>query len=398
MDLRSECAFWPIEAGLLHVYPTLRRDETCDVAIIGAGITGALVARRLSGEGLSCVVVDTRDIGGGSTSASTALLQYEVDVPLCRLMEQRGKDHAVRSYQLCAQAINSIERLAGELPEPCEFRKVPSLYLASRKEDREELEKEYETRRAFGFDVSLLSEKEIGLFFPFSAPAALWTEHAGQINPYRFAHALLASAAARGVRIFDRTKVLRYERHSRGVTLGTGAGPVIEARKAVFATGYEAPEFLAQDIVTLKSTYAVISEPSEISWHRTCLVWETARPYLYLRKTPQGRILLGGEDEDFSHPAARDALIGAKTEALLGRFGKMFPGGRPEPAYAWAGTFAETKDGLGYIGENAAFPNGYFALGYGGNGMTYGVIASEILGDLILGRPNPDAAIFRFDR
>lgn len=398
MDLRSECAFWPVEAGLPHVYPALRRDETCDVAIIGAGVTGALMARRLSQEGLSCVVADTRDVGGGSTSASTALLQYEVDEPLCRLIELRGEDHAVRSYRLCAEAIDTIEKLAGAMPEPSEFRKVPSLYFASRPEDRAELEREYEIRQAYGFDVALLSREKIRSHFPFSAPAALWTEHAGQINPYRFAHALLADAAGRGARIFDRTEITQYESHSRGVTLSAASGPVIEAKKVVFATGYAAPEFLGRDLVKLQSTYAMISEPSDISWHRACLIWETARPYLYLRTTPQGRIIVGGEDENFSNAAARDKLVGVKTEALLRRFGEMFPGRALEPAYAWAGTFAATKDGLGYIGENEKFPHGYFALGYGGNGIVYSVIATDILSDLILGRPNSDAAIFRFDR
>jgi glycine/D-amino acid oxidase-like deaminating enzyme len=67
-------------------------------------------------------------------------------------------------------------------------------------------------------------------------------------------------------------------------------------------------------------------------------------------------------------------------------------------AYSWAGTFGETKDGLAYIGENARFANAYFALGYGGNGITYSLIAAEIIRDLYIGRRNPDAEIFTFHR
>lgn len=44
------------------------------------------------------------------------------------------------------------------------------------------------------------------------------------------------------------------------------------------------------------------------------------------------------------------------------------------------------------------FPHAYFALGYGGNGMIFSVIAAKIITDLHLRRPNPDADIFRFDR
>jgi glycine/D-amino acid oxidase-like deaminating enzyme len=397
LKLRSQAAFWPIEAGLIATYPSLKRDETCDVAIIGAGVTGALMARRLSQEGLSCAVVDAGHIGGGSTSASTALVQYEIDQPLCRLAELRGMDQAVRAYQLCAEAVDRLRTLAHEVGAG-DYRKVPSLYLASDPDTVPQLEEEFRQRREHGFDVLFLSRQDVAEHFPFSAPAALWTEQAGQLNPYRFAHALLADSERRGARIYDRAEVENYASHSRGVTLTVAGGRVVEAKKVVFATGYHTPEFLDQKIVTLKSTYAFISEPQEIRWHRDSLIWETSRPYLYLRLTPDGRVIVGGEDENFKNAAARDALIPAKTEKLQARFQQLFPEILLEPAYAWAGTFGETNDGLGYIGETPEFPHGYFALGYGGNGITYSVIATDILSDLILGRPNADAGIFRFGR
>ena len=78
MDLVSPQPFWPLRNGLLGVYPPLKRDITCDVVVLGGGISGAFVAETLAREGLDVVVLDKREIGGGSTSASTALLQYEI--------------------------------------------------------------------------------------------------------------------------------------------------------------------------------------------------------------------------------------------------------------------------------------------------------------------------------
>jgi hypothetical protein len=69
-----------------------------------------------------------------------------------------------------------------------------------------------------------------------------------------------------------------------------------------------------------------------------------------------------------------------------------------EVLYTWAGTFGETKNDLAYIGQTPEFPHAYFAIGYGGNGITFSVIAAKIITDLHLGRPNPDADIFRFER
>ena len=69
-----------------------------------------------------------------------------------------------------------------------------------------------------------------------------------------------------------------------------------------------------------------------------------------------------------------------------------------EIAYAWAGTFGTTDDGLAYIGPSPEWTNAYFALGYGGNGITMSLIAAEMIVDHYLGRANADAKLFRFDR
>ena len=71
MDLRTGTPYWPLRSGLIGVYPALELDDTCDVAVLGAGITGALVAWRLASAGCDVVVLDRNDVGMGSTAAST---------------------------------------------------------------------------------------------------------------------------------------------------------------------------------------------------------------------------------------------------------------------------------------------------------------------------------------
>lgn len=91
MDLHSGACFWPLVNGLGLVVPPLDRDVTCDVAVIGAGITGALLADAMTRAGLSVAALDRRDVGEGSTAASTALLMYDIDTPLHRLRERIGR-------------------------------------------------------------------------------------------------------------------------------------------------------------------------------------------------------------------------------------------------------------------------------------------------------------------
>ena len=180
----------------------------------------------------------------------------------------------------------------------------------------------------------------------------------------------------------------------------TEAGQIITARRVIIAAGFEAKAYLGAAAGRLKSTYALVSEPVPqlTNWHRESLIWETGLPYLYLRTLPDHRIIVGGEDEDFVNPTRRDALIAAKTRTLKRKFSRLFPEIELNVDYSWAGTFGETKDGLPYIGRHPQFPLGLFALGYGGNGITFSLVAAEIIRDGLLGRSNPDAHIFGFNR
>lgn len=159
-------------------------------------------------------------------------------------------------------------------------------------------------------------------------------------------------------------------------------------------------EFIDKKIVDLKSTYAVVSEQynERKFWKDEVLIWNTANPYLYVRTTPDGRVLVGGRDEDFYNPDKRNKLISKKTKQLTQDINKLFPQLDFKPEFSWTGTFGATKDGLPFIGGYDKLPNSYFALGFGGNGITFSLIAAEIIRDLLLGKENKDASIFSFER
>jgi glycine/D-amino acid oxidase-like deaminating enzyme len=400
MNLTSDHPFWSVRNGLLADYPSLPCDVSCDVVIVGGGITGALAAFHLADAGVAAILVDKRDIGTGSTSGSTGLLQYEVDVPLRKLVQQIGAAKANRSYQLCLLAINKLESLVKKLHLHCEFETKPSLFLARTKKEIPELREEFQLRKKLGIQLDFWDETEIEKHFSFSRSAALFSRDGGQVDPHRLTYGLLDRAGERGLKIFDRTEIIRLIPNRRGIELITDQGFKIKARRAIIAAGFESKKYLGAEAGTLNSTYALISEPvSDLhQWHRRSLIWESGTPYLYLRTTAENRIIVGGEDEPFVNPPRRDALIPQKTRTLLRKFAKLFPEIKLELAYAWAGTFGGTKDGLAYIGPHRSLLHAYFALGYGGNGITYSVIAAEIIRDDFLGRKNPDAAIFAFGR
>jgi glycine/D-amino acid oxidase-like deaminating enzyme len=401
-----------VRDGLLSVYPSLDHDIDCDVLVVGAGVTGALCAWQLVRAGLDTVVVDAREIGWGSTSASTALLMYDLDTSLVDLTRLLGRERAEEIYRAARLAVEQLcaMRFAQSPGRPLTVDRRPSLYLASRTSDAKKLAAEHAARRAAGLEVELWDRATIASHFPFSRAAALWHEDAAQVDPYAFTHALLADGVRRGLRVFDRSTV--YSRRSTvngrrstsfRITARRRQGQLstVDRRPlTVYATGYETERMLRQPAVRLHDTYAFASEPVAglEQWYRRALVWETARPYLYLRTTDDHRVLVGGADDRHTSPERRDRALAEKTEHLLRRARRLFPDLGLTPAFAWAGTFAESDDGMPYIGCHPRYPDSIFAACYGGNGTVFAMLASEIVRDWCMGRKNEMAEWFGFGR
>lgn len=400
MELRTGEPYWPIKNGLLHSYPPVRSDQSAEVVVLGAGITGALVARALALEGADVLVVDRHDVGMGSSAASTGLLQYATDSPLTCLIEQIGEEAAVRVYRMGLDAVSTIEALCLELGDDSGFARRPSLYLASTESARAPLLREYLTQTQHGFDVSWFNQKAIDGLYGFAAAAALYCKGDGEVDCYRLVHALMADAARRAVRVFDRTEITRITAGRRGVVLETDRGHRITAGRFISAAGYQTEDELLRTPADLTSTWAIATEPvgSFTGWEDRCLIWETARPYFYLRTTADGRIIAGGRDVGSRHRHESARQLQRQTDALAARVNRMFPALDVEVAYRWGGVFASTEDSLPIVGTRPEFPNTWFALGYGGNGITFGVMAAAIIRAAYRGQTHPAAALFSFDR
>ncbi len=403
MNLHTPYPYWLLKNGFLCEYPALRHPLQVEYLVMGSGITGALTAWYLAQAGISVALVDRRHIGMGSTCASTALLQYEIDVPMYQLAKTVGEKNAARSYQLCIEAIDKLEQICEKMSLPTGFERKPSIYCASRKADLEGLDLEFAMRKKHGIWVERWDKADVARAFPhFQSPGALFSPHDGaQVDAYSLTHALLQDALKLGAQVFDKTEITDIQHEKTQVVLRTNHGQSIRAKQLVIASGYESQNYLKQPVTRLHSTYVLVSEPidgGEI-WYRDALIWETARPYLYLRTTPDHRVLVGGRDEPFYSPEKRDKLLAKKTQLLAKDVEKRFPMLAPLPVdFNWAGTFAETADGLPFIGSVRERPRTLFALGFGGNGIVFSQIAGEIIRDLALGKKNPDTHIFSFNR
>lgn len=230
---------------------------------------------------------------------------------------------------------------------------------------------------------------------------AILSHDGAQVDAYQFAHILLQACIQKGARVYDTVEVREIIHHARGVKLVLDNDTIVETKKLVVASGYESQKYLSKTIVRLHSSYAVISKPfasAQKLWYENAMLWESARPYLYMRATEDNRMLIGGKDEMFQSAVKRDKLLSKKSRQLEDNAKKIFPHLPFVTDYSWCGTFAETKDGLPYIGTVKEHPNTFFALGFGGNGILFSILAAEIITDLMKEKKNDDARIFSFDR
>ena len=274
-----------------------------------------------------------------------------------------------------------------------------SLYLAGDMLHGDALTREHEARRAVGLASHYLDRKTLRVRFGLARQAALLGYGNLTIDPRKATLAFLRAATSHKTKIFAPVEIVDIQTKQAGITATAADGKHIHCRYLVFATGYELPDRVPRRGHKISSTWAIatVAQPRRL-WPEQCIIWEASDPYLYLRTTPAGRVICGGEDEDMTDEAERDSLLTRKTQTLAYKLGRLVPQLDTTVEFAWTGTFGETATGLPTIAPVPGMRNCWVALGYGGNGITYARIAADVICGALVGRPDVDADLYGFPR
>lgn len=402
--LHNGTTFWNrISDKLIHSRP-LEGSIICDVLVVGGGMSGALSAYVFSKAGYDTVLIDRAEAGEGSTAANTGLLQFSSDKSLHESISDFGAEKGVNFYRASFEGLKFIEQIVKELPGDTGFAARKSLYYASTEDDTTFLKKEYETLAAHGFSVEYLDATVLCKRYGIRKPAALLTSGDAEINPYAFVQSLLKNAVEKyGLRIHEHTEFISWQKSEKenNFLVQTGSNGEIRCGYVIYAPGY------AEDSVTAKvkgnselvRSYALVTEPveEEAFWPGKVMIWETERPYLYLRHAPGNRIIIGGLDEATKVVPSEKHIL-HQAGKLMDKLQKLFPRIKTRCAACWGARFGATDDGLPFIGSLSDHPEFYLLLGYGGNGTVYSAIGAQILLDLAEKKINPYADIFKVDR
>ncbi len=396
--LHADLPFWAKTPGISAACITRPSAAAWDVVIVGTGISGALMAEALTRRKRRVLILDRRQPVRGSSLASTAMIQHEIDVPLHRLGQQIGPAQAARAWQRSVRAVNDLLRLAGRLSLDCDMQAKQALYLTGNQMGQRAMATEMAARHAAGIAGEYLDRAGLRDRFGIDRSAAILSTASASANPAQLTAALLGVAVARGAEIASPVQVTDLAELASGVALATSDGCVLTAGQAVFCTGYEFLPVMESPSHRITSTWALASEPglARPDWLDGMLVWEAAEPYLYFRTARDGRIIAGGEDQDDPRAYQDPAVMRPKAERIAAKLEQLCGIRIGRPAYVWSAPFGNTSDGLPIIDRVPGMRRVHAVMGFGGNGITYSMIAAQIISARINGRRDPDEDLFRF--
>jgi glycine/D-amino acid oxidase-like deaminating enzyme len=261
------------------------------------------------------------------------------------------------------------------------------------------LRKKAEARRRAGIGATFLVRERLRDEFGIDRGGAILSHGNLALDPRKLTAGLLLVALNRKARFYASAEASAIEHNRQGVTVATRQGPTITARHLILTTGYELMDVVPAVRHQVISTWAIATRPQPAKiWPCAAMIWEASDPYLYVRATADGRVICGGEDEDFTDEERRNALTDKKAAQLSKKLGRIFPLLDTGAEFAWSGSFGATGTGLPIIGALPGLPRIHAVMGYGGNGIVFSQIASEIVSTSIAGAEDADADLFAFKK
>lgn len=361
-------SIWTKTAGLPRFAP-LKGDMSTDVLIVGGGMAGVLCAYYLDKAGADYALLEAGRIGGGVTKDTTAKITSQHGLIYDTLIREFGVPAARLYLRANQEALDRFRALCQTID--CDFEEKDS--FAYSRNDRREIERELAALDRLGFPAARESE----LPLPFPVAGAVRFPGQAQFHPLKF-----LGAVAKGLRIFEHTKVLELGPHTAVSTGGT-----VRAEKIIIAThfpilnkhgGYWLKLYHQRSYV-LALEGAPDVEGMYVDGQEGGLSFRNHR----------GLLLLGGGSRRTGRPGGWGEL-----EAFARRY---YP--RGIIAARWATQDCVSLDHVPYIGPYAKHAPGlYVAAGFNKWGMTSSMAAAALLTDMVLGRENEYAQIFRPSR
>ncbi|MFV3073092.1 NAD(P)/FAD-dependent oxidoreductase [Niveispirillum fermenti] len=365
--------------------PLLVGDTVADVCIVGGGYTGLVTAIELAGKGLSVIVLEAETVGWGASGRNGGQIVTGFNKGMDQIEGWVGKDDARHLWDLSEEAKAMLSDLVDRHRIDCDLKwgyllaALKPRHMTGLAEHKAELE-------GLGYHRTRMVERdEVRSMVATDAYlGGLYDEGSGQLHPLNYALGLALAAEGMGVRIHERSRVVRVD---------TGDNP-----RAFTATGTVSARFLVlagnaylgglcrpiRSRVMPAGTYIIGTEPMDPDRARALIPSGIAVADInfvlnYYRRSPDHRFLFGGgvSYSGFDQPGLKQSL----RRTML----KYFPQLADLAIdYCWGGHVAITMNRMPHLGRVS--PTTYFAQGYSGHGVALTAIAGRVIAEAIAGQ------------
>ena len=376
-------------------FPALKQDLRADVAVIGAGITGASVCFWLADK-CRVVLLEEDMIASKASGRNAGFLLTGTADYYNRAVLRYGQEKAKALWKITQENHDLLEKHIFH-DAACDHQRAGGYLVASSEAEMRDIRESVELLRRDGFHYELISAAEINeVLASRDFHGAALNERDGEVNPVKLVEALARKASSHGTEIFEKTKAKGITAGKDGLRIQTERA-VIRSTYVVLATNAYTPliysSFQGKVIPTRGQMLATNPLPERFRG-----VFYANYGYEYWRQVPDGRVLAGGFRElDFAgeqgYKMVTTKKIQNNLEKLLTQLSLEF-----NIEYRWSGVMGFSRDQLPIIGPLPGKDKLLVSLGHSGHGLGFGFYAGKMIAELILNGKTSNLELFAATR
>lgn len=355
-----------LQSALPFHTASLHNDVSCEVCIVGGGLSGVYTAYLLAQAGIEVVLVEARQIAGGATGMATGKLSSQQDILYSKLIQQFSMEEASLYFKCQKQAIQQALKLVTD----SSINSAHSTLYATTENGLKSLQQEYDAYQLLNIPGLLRNNHEL----PLQTKGTLTIPEDAQIHPVRFTQQLAQKAIQQGARLFENTRVhTLYPKEHR---LATTSGANIHFKKLILCTHYPIESIKKLQLMKLRVErgYLMAAKVDSPLKQQYLSVDDPARSIRTATIDQQTYIVMAGS----SHLAGSNTETTSYYDALQSELSTAFH--LPKADFQWSSQDIETPDLLPYVGPlDEANPSIYVTTGFRKWGLANSLVAGEIL-------------------